>query len=260
METPEQESPATDSTEEPAAAEAPRPAELLPEIQVEEAEAVLEGPGPSLPPRVFVAEPVLSRPIHVEQGLLSLEQLDTDEAFRLRDEGDVSRLAQDIARLGQLFPVDVRVRGERFQLVCGFRRVAALRFLQRDKVLARIHAELSDDDALLVALADALHAEPLSADELVTLRERLAAEGRLGPAASDMLEQALGAGELSPEGPEQEIDADELAFSLTQQLGDANQDLALLVPVFGALEEDRKAELLTQLRYAAELVAYLEEG
>lgn len=65
---------------------------------------------------------------------------------------------------------------------------------------------------------------------------------------------------MSPEGPEQEIDADELALSLTQQLGDANQDLALLLPVFGALEDDIKAELLTQLRYAAELVAYLEES
>jgi ParB family transcriptional regulator, chromosome partitioning protein len=262
METPEQESPAAEGAETPGqpAAEAGT-GELLPEIQVEEAEAAaLEGPGPSLPPRVVPTQPALSRPIHVEQGLLALEQLDTDDAFRLRDEGDVSRLAQDIARLGQLFPVEVRAQGERFQLVCGFRRVAALRFLQRDKVLARIHTELSDEDALLVALADGLHAEPLSAEELVALRERLAAEDRLGPAASDMLAQALGGGELSPEEPEQEIDADELAFSLTQALGDANQDLALLVPVFGALEEDRKAELLTQLRYAAELVAYLEES
>ncbi len=266
METPEQERPAPESLEEPRepaaaeGAETPR-AELLPEIQVEEAaEEVLDAPGPSLPPRVFLSEAVLSRPIHVEQALLSLEELDGDDAFRLREEGDVSRLAQDIARLGQLFPVDVRVRGERFQLVCGHRRVAALRFLQRDKVLARIHSELSDEDALLVALADGLDAVPLSPDELGALRERLAKEGRLGPAASDMLEQALGGGELSPEGPEQEIDADELALSLTQQLGDANQDLALLLPVFGALEDDIKAELLTQLRYAAELVAYLEES
>ena len=157
METPEQESPAPEGVEEssgPAAEDAAhqRPAELLPDIPVEEAE---EG-APVLPPRVFASEPVLARPIHVEQGLLSLDQLDADEAFRLRPEGDVSRLAQDVARLGQVFPVDVRLRGDRFQLVCGFRRVAALRFLQRDKVLARIHTELSDDDALLVALADAL--------------------------------------------------------------------------------------------------------
>jgi ParB family chromosome partitioning protein len=260
METPEQESPAPEGAEESpgAAAEAAReqPAELLPDIAVEESEVAPE----AFPARVYPSEPVLARPIHVEQALLSLEQLDEDDAFRLRPEGDVSRLAQDVARLGQVFPVDVRVRGERFQLVCGFRRVAALRFLQRDKVLARIHTQLSDEDALLVALADALHGEPASAEELLALRERLADEGRLAPAAKDMLEQALGEGGLSPEGPEQEIDADELAASLTQLLGDANQDLALLVPVFGALDEDRKAELLTQLRYAAELVAYLEES
>ena len=127
---------------------------------------------------MFAGEPVLTRPIHVEQGLLSLEQLESDETFRLRPEGDVSRLAQDVARLGQVFPVDVRIRGDRFQLVCGFRRVAALRFLQRDKVLAGIHTELSDDDALLVALADALHEAPPSAEELSALRERLAEEGR----------------------------------------------------------------------------------
>ena len=266
METPEQESPAPGSLEEPrkpASVEtgASEATELLPDIPLEEApEEALDAPAPSLPPRVYVTEPVLSRPIHVEQGLLALEQLDVDDTFRLRGEGDVSRLAQDIARLGQLFPVDVRVRGGRFQLVCGFRRVAALRFLQRDKVLARIHTELSDDDALLVALAAGLDAEVPSPDELVALRERLDGEGRLGPAAADMLEQALGGGELSPESTEQEIDADELASSVTQQLGDANQDLALLVPVFGALEDDVKAELLTQLRYAVELVAYLEEG
>lgn len=254
METPEQESPAPEGAEESSgaareAAASERPAELLPDVPVEEA-----------PPPVLPTGPLLERPIHVEQGLLALEQLDEDDAFRLRPEGDVSRLAQDIARLGQVFPVDVRVREGRFQLLCGFRRVAALRFLQRDKVLARIHSELSDEDALLVALADALHAEPASADELLALRERLEAEGRLGPAVRDMLEQALGEGGLSPEGPEQEIDADELATAVTQRLADANQDLALLVPVFGALDEDRKAELLTQLRYAAELVAYLEEG
>ena len=58
---------------------------------------------------------------------------------------------------------------------------------------------------------------------------------------------------------EQEVDADELAASVTAQLGELNQDLALLAPVFEALEPGRRAELLEQLRYAAELVAYFEE-
>ena len=261
METPEQESPVPEgagesSTPEAAVDAAVERAELLPEIQ-EEPPADVEAP--TLPPRVFPAEPILERPIHVEQGLLALDLIDADDAFCLRPEGDVSRLAQDLARLGQVFPVDLRVRGDRFQLVCGFRRVAALRLLQRDKVLARIHTDLSDDDALLVALADALHGQAASPADLLALRQRLAEEGRLGVAVGDMLEQALGESELAPESREEEVDADDLATSVTQALGDVNQDLALLVPVFAALDDDRKAELLTQLRYASELVAYLEE-
>jgi ParB family transcriptional regulator, chromosome partitioning protein len=264
METPEQESPvpegAGESRTEVASSDAVQRAELLPDLPAADPEEpVADAPAPTLPPLVS-AEPLLRRPIHVEQALIGLELIDADDAFRLRAPGDVTALAEDLARLGQVYPVDVRVHGERFQLVCGFRRVEALRFLQRDKVLARIHAELSDDDALLVALADAIHAQPASAEELDVLRQRLADEGRLGTAASEMIARALGErGELGPEGPEEEIDADELASSLTTVLADANQDLALLVPVFGALEDDRKAELLTQLRYAAELVAYLEE-
>jgi ParB family transcriptional regulator, chromosome partitioning protein len=257
METPEQEHPAPESAEE---SSTPEHSELLPEVPLEPAEEpVLDAPAPSLPPLVLPTEPLLRRPIHVDQGLVALEQLDADDDFRIRPEGDVSELAQDLARLGQVFPVDVRVHGERFQLVCGFRRVAALRFLQRDKVLARIHAELSDEDALLIALADAIHGAPASAEELAILRQRLTEEGRLGPAARDMLGRALGQDGLAPEGPEEEIDADELAASVTQALADTNQDLALLVPVFAALDEDKKAELLNQLRYAAELVAYFEE-
>ena len=58
---------------------------------------------------------------------------------------------------------------------------------------------------------------------------------------------------------EEEVDADELASELTARLGELNQDLALLAPVFDALEPGRRAELLQQLRYAAELVAYFEE-
>ncbi|HXX30886.1 MAG TPA: ParB N-terminal domain-containing protein [Myxococcaceae bacterium] len=263
METPEQESPAPEgageSTRPVTASEA---SELLPDLPPPDPEEPVEdSPGPKLPPLVSPSEPLLRRPIHVEQALVALEQIDAGDAFQLRPPGDVSALAQDLARLGQVFPVDVRLRGDRFQLVCGFRRVEALRFLRRDKVLARIHTELSDEDALLVALADAIHGQPASAEELEALRQRLAEEGRLGPAAAELIAGALGEREeLAPEGPEEEIDADELASSVTGILADANQDLALLVPVFGALDEDRKAELLTQLRYAAELVAYLEES
>jgi ParB-like chromosome segregation protein Spo0J len=215
---------------------------------------------------------------HTAPALIALDRVDEDPTFQLRPEGELSLLATDIARLGQLFPVDLRLKPpDRFQVICGFRRVAALRFLQRDRVLARLHTDLSDEDALLLALASAIHRAPVTKEELAEVRDRLDSEGRLGAAARDMLQKALtppeetlapegvgeepqaGAAELEAEGEEEEIDADELALDVTRRLGSINQDLSLLADVFAALDEDRKLELIQQLRYASELVTFLEE-
>ena len=74
-----------------------------------------------------------------------------------------------------------------------------------------------------------------------------------------MLEKALATDDsLAPESTEEEVDADELAADAAQRLGSLNQDLSLLADVFTSLDESRRAELLMQLRYSAELVAYLE--
>jgi ParB-like chromosome segregation protein Spo0J len=189
-----------------------------------------------------------------------LEQLEDDATFRIRPEGEISKLATDVARLGQLFSVDVRPReSNRYQIICGFRRVAALRFLKRDRVQVRIHPELSDEDALLMALAAAIHASPVERPQLESWRARLEAEGRLSAATRDMLDKALETEDtLAPESMEEEVDADELAADAAQRLGALNQDLSLLADVFNSLDESRRAELLMQLRYSAELVAYLE--
>jgi ParB family transcriptional regulator, chromosome partitioning protein len=202
----------------------------------------------------------LRRRGHVAPAHLPLDRIDEDTSFQIRPVGDLSALATDLARLGQLFPVDVRFRPpDRFQVISGFRRVAALRFLKRDRVLARLHTDLSDEDALLLALASAIHASPVSHEELEARRDELVAEGRLTPIARDMLDKALATDEsLAPETVEEEVDADELAVEATQRLVDINQDLALLADVFADLDETRKQELITQLRYSADLVAWLE--
>jgi ParB family chromosome partitioning protein len=208
------------------------------------------------------AEPVYEPrpPMQGRVTLLSLEQVGEDATFRIRPAGELSQLATDLARLGQLFPVDVRPLGaERYQIICGFRRVAALRFLKRDQVQARVHEELSDDDALMMALASAIHGTPVDREELEAKRAQLEEQGRLSPAARDMLEKALAQEDgLAPEMVEEEVDADELAADVSQRLGEINQDLSLLADVFNSLDESRRAELLMQLRYSAELVAYLE--
>ncbi len=197
---------------------------------------------------------------NVAPAHIPLERIDEDATFQIRPLGELSALATDLARLGQLFPVDVRFKPpDRFQVISGFRRVAALRFLKRDRVLARLHTDLSDEDALLMALASAIHAAPVSREVLEAKRAQLEAEGRLTPIARDMFEKALADDEsLAPETVEEEVDADELAAEATQRLVDLNQDLALLADVFADLDETRKQELLTQLRYSSDLVAWLE--
>ena len=135
-----------------------------------------------------------------------LDALADDATFRLRDEGDVAPLAASIGRLGQLVPIELRplpgVRGEgdggpRFQVVAGFRRLAALRLLARERVLARVHATLDDDDAWGLALTLAVLTEPLLANELAAARERLAAAG-IAPWADELLEDALARAPIDP--------------------------------------------------------------
>ncbi|MBE2251146.1 MAG: ParB N-terminal domain-containing protein [Myxococcus sp.] len=196
-------------------------------------------------------------------ALLPLERLDPDETFRIRSDAsleDVTALATDLARLGQLFPIDVRlVPPDRIQIITGFRRVAALRFLQREKVVARLHTELSDGDAMLMALASAIHSRAVDAGALKEVQERLEAEGRLSPPARDMLAKALADDDsLAPENVEEEVDADELAADVTMRLSQCNQDLSLLADVFDQLDDERRDALLSQLRYSIDLVAFLE--
>ncbi len=199
----------------------------------------------------------------VAPALIPLDRIVDDATFQVRldDEmEDVAALATDIARLGQLFPIDLRLQPpDHFQVITGFRRVAALRFLQREKVLARLHTDLGDNDAMLMALAAAIHGRSVSSQALVAAKGRLEQAGKLSAAARDMLDKALSSESgLGPEQVEEEVDADELAAEVTMRLGECNSDLSLLADVFDDLDDERKAALLEQLKYSVELVQYLE--
>ncbi len=238
-------------------AETPGPSAETPEPSAEASEPDDEGDDDEEPsfreiPRHFTAP-----------AMIALDRIDEDDTFRIRTEEEleeVAALATDIARLGQLFPIDVRLKPpDRFQIISGFRRVAALRFLKREKVLARLHTDLSDADAMLLSLASAIHVRSVSREALEAARARLEGQGRLTPAARDMLDKALAeSSELAPESVEEEVDADELAADASLRLGQINQDLALLADVFADLDSERREELLKQLRYSSELVSWLE--
>ena len=145
--------------------------------------------------------PRTTAPLHATGAVefVPLSAIAADPAFRLRDPGDaagLAALAASIARLGQLVPVELRpLPGApegpvRYQVVAGFRRLAAVRLLARERVLARVHQRLDDDDAWSLALAQALLGEPLAGAELEALRARLE-QTRLAPWAEDLVDEAL---------------------------------------------------------------------
>ncbi len=166
-----------------------------------------------------------SPPAHATGAVefVAVEDIAADETFRLRAEGDVSQLATALGRLGQLAPVELRpwpgaaaggasprppttaqpgaareasagaegaAAGPRWQVVSGFRRLAAIRMLARERVLARLHHELSEEDAWALALGEALLHEPLTGEDLEALRERLRSTG-LAAWAVELVDEAL---------------------------------------------------------------------
>jgi len=189
---------------------------------------------------------------------LPLSQIDDDLAFRLRAEGDVTGLAQSIAREGQLVPIEVRLRGPgRWQLIAGFRRVAALRLLQREQVLARLHDQLGDDEALALAIADGVTERPLGREELEVLRSRLSDEGRYGPAVQEAVLRALG--EAPPPPEPEEVDLDVFSRDVRSQLANLAVDVGSLYENWSDVDAAVREDVRTQLSYFRDLLPFLEE-
>jgi ParB-like chromosome segregation protein Spo0J len=188
--------------------------------------------------------------------LVPLEAVDADATFRLREEGDVTALAASIGRLGQLTPVELRLLPDagtgsrRYQVVAGFRRLEALRCLLREKVLARVHEELPDEDAWAIALAEALLHAPLDADARSALRERIAGEPAAGWAVELLDEAAADEVEVTPE---------ELAADLSARMYQVNADLALASEAWEHLPAEGRRAIVEQARYVAALLPHLPE-
>jgi hypothetical protein len=227
-------------------------------------------------------EPRTTAPRHATGAVeyVPLDAIAEDATFRLREEGDVSALAASLGRLGQLVPVELRplpgagTDGPRFQLVAGFRRVEALRCLLRDRVLARVHPELTDDDAWAIALCEALLREPLDGAALDALRARLV-EVRSVSWADDLIDEAHvrapvtaeqretffawlcgepppGAPGEGAEGGTVEVTPEELAEELSSSMYDVNADLALAFESWEHLPPEGRRAIVEQARYVME--------
>ena len=157
-------------------------------------------------------EPRTQPPAHATGVVefVALSALEDDATFRLREEGDVSALAASLGRLGQLVPIELRPLpssegGARYQVVSGFRRLAALRLLRRERALARVHESFSDEDAWALALSQALLTEPLDRAAVEELRARVVPSD-VAPWAVDLFDEALVRAPVEPELREQFLD------------------------------------------------------
>jgi len=257
-------------------------------------------------------EPRAAPPAHATGAVafVSLDEVSEDSTFRLRDTGDVSLLAASIGRLGQLAPVELRplpaaplaapvplaaadpedrFLGEpapvpRWQVVSGFRRLAALRMLHRERVLARAHAELSDEDAWALALSQPLLTEPWLPSELEAARERVR---EVAPWAEELLEEALVRAPVPPAqreaferflqasskpspaaSPEPgadeagetvvELTPEELALHLAVRIFELNQELAVGWEAWSELPAGGRRQIVEQARYLAELFPLMD--
>jgi ParB/Sulfiredoxin domain len=192
-----------------------------------------------------------------------LDEIAFDATFRLREPGDVSELAVSIGRLGQLTPVDLRPlpgasgEGRRWQVVAGFRRMEALRLLQRERVLARLHPALADGDAWALALAGPLFTAPWRSSDLDAIasriRDHLPWAGR-PPAAAPSPEPAPAA-----PAPRRSADPSAFAHALAVRAYELNGDVAAAYESWGAIPPEGRRLVLEQLRYLARIVPLLEK-
>jgi hypothetical protein len=159
--------------------------------------------------------------------------------------------------------------------------VEALRCLLRDRVLARVHDELGDEDAWAIALCEALLREPLEDEALDQLRARieelpaaawagdLIDEARVrAPVAAEQREAFFGwlRGEPPPGGAEPgeeeggtvEVTPEELADELSAKMYEVNADLALASEAWEHLPPEGRRAIVEQAKYVAALLPHLK--
>lgn len=120
------------------------------------------------------------------RGSNQIQQIETDlidesDRFQLRypPYPNVDGLALDIKERGQTTPIFVRPKEDgRFELISGYRRMAAVRSLGAPMALARIFEALSDQDAYDLAISENQERENLTDIERAAACLRLQEEGR----------------------------------------------------------------------------------
>ena len=85
---------------------------------------------------------------------IPLQQIDlTDETFSVNFMPALQRLQASIEAVGLIHPVLLRKRQDRYQIVCGFRRITILKELRHPHIEAKVFEESENDDVSLFTLS-----------------------------------------------------------------------------------------------------------
>ena len=110
---------------------------------------------------------------------VNINDIDLDnKQFQLRVEMDVRDLVKSIEKEGQKIPVILRGKEPPYQIICGFRRITALKKLGREKVKAIIYPELDDEEAIRLSVIENLKRKTYNVFDKVYIFEYLKAQGK----------------------------------------------------------------------------------
>jgi len=85
---------------------------------------------------------------------IPLGQIDlSDETFCVNFMPDLQRLRSSIEEIGLIQPVLLRGKGDRYQIVCGFRRISVFRKLGNPEIEARVFEKKKMDDLRLFSIS-----------------------------------------------------------------------------------------------------------
>lgn len=108
---------------------------------------------------------------------MNIKDITGDTTYRYRANLDIGELADSIKRDGQLIPIVVRRQGDKYQLISGFRRIAAMTKLGRKRVQAKVIDVASDAQARRISLLENLERNSLSAWDLAATAAKFRKQG-----------------------------------------------------------------------------------
>ncbi len=85
---------------------------------------------------------------------IPLQKIDlSDETFSVNFKPDLQKLRSSIEELGLIQPILLREKGDRYQILCGFRRISVFRELENPEIEARVFKEKEMEDLGLFSIS-----------------------------------------------------------------------------------------------------------